>query len=108
MFWASIGGSRQRSLEWLLTQVTIVVLGLYFVKTPNRCLPVLTSDWISTLPLSPGFSFFTFGTLKSLGLKHFPELLGRPSSDNPNVLVLKPQVNLLCGGMAGAVAQTIS
>lgn len=56
----------------------------------------------------PGFSFFTFGTLKSLGLKHFPELLGRPSSDNPDVLILKPHVNLLCGGVAGAVAQTIS
>lgn len=55
-----------------------------------------------------GFSFFTFGTLKSLGLKHFPETVGRPSSDNPDVLILKPQVNLLCGGVAGAIAQTIS
>ncbi|KAM9559725.1 solute carrier family 25 member 16 isoform 1-T2 [Salvelinus alpinus] len=55
-----------------------------------------------------GFSFFTFGTLKSLGLAHFPELLGRPSSDNPEVMVLKTHVNLLCGGMAGAIAQTIS
>ncbi|XP_071249709.1 solute carrier family 25 member 16-like [Salvelinus alpinus] len=55
-----------------------------------------------------GFSFFTFGTLKSLGLAHFPELLGRPSSDNPEVMVLRTHVNLLCGGMAGAIAQTIS
>ncbi|XP_042181233.1 graves disease carrier protein isoform X2 [Oncorhynchus tshawytscha] len=55
-----------------------------------------------------GFSFFTFGTLKSLGLAHFPELLGRPSSDNPEVMVLKTHVNLLCGGVAGAIAQTIS
>ncbi|XP_029496180.1 graves disease carrier protein [Oncorhynchus nerka] len=55
-----------------------------------------------------GFSFFTFGTLKSLGLVHFPELLGRPSSDNPEVMVLKTHVNLLCGGVAGAIAQTIS
>lgn len=73
----------------------------------------------SSIPLSPpaclmvcfdasGFSFFTFGTLKSLGLKHFPETLGRPSSDNPDVLVLKTKVNLLCGGVAGAIAQTIS
>lgn len=43
-----------------------------------------------------------------MGLKHFPELLGRPSLDNPDVLILKPHVNLLCGGVAGAVAQTIS
>lgn len=55
-----------------------------------------------------GFSFFTFGTLKSLGLSHAPTLLGRPSSDNPEVLVLKTHVNLLCGGIAGAIAQTIS
>ncbi|KAM8860363.1 solute carrier family 25 member 16 isoform 3-T3 [Spinachia spinachia] len=55
-----------------------------------------------------GFSFFTFGTLKSLGLKHFPEVVGRPSSDNPDVLVLKTKVNLLCGGVAGAIAQAIS
>uniref|UniRef100_A0AAY5EBL6 Solute carrier family 25 member 16 n=1 Tax=Electrophorus electricus TaxID=8005 RepID=A0AAY5EBL6_ELEEL len=55
-----------------------------------------------------GFSFFTFGTLKSLGLHHFPELLGKPSLDNPDVLVLKTHVNLLCGGIAGAIAQTLS
>ncbi|KAM4896443.1 solute carrier family 25 member 16 isoform 3-T7 [Sylvia borin] len=55
-----------------------------------------------------GFSFFTFGTLKSIGLARAPNLLGRPSLDNPDVLVLKTHVNLLCGGIAGAIAQTIS
>nr|XP_033796441.1 graves disease carrier protein isoform X1 [Geotrypetes seraphini] len=55
-----------------------------------------------------GVSFFTFGTLKSVGLSHAPTLLGKPSMDNPDVLVLKTHVNLLCGGVAGAVAQTIS
>ncbi|XP_063095672.1 solute carrier family 25 member 16 isoform X2 [Cavia porcellus] len=55
-----------------------------------------------------GVSFFTFGTLKSVGLSYAPTLLGRPSSDNPNVLVLKTHINLLCGGVAGAIAQTIS
>ncbi|XP_034148766.1 graves disease carrier protein isoform X1 [Esox lucius] len=67
----------------------------------------LTPTLIGMAPYA-GFSFFTFGTLKSLGLTHFPELLGRPSSDNPEVLVLKTHVNLLCGGVAGAIAQTIS
>ncbi|KAJ8250482.1 hypothetical protein COCON_G00224040 [Conger conger] len=67
----------------------------------------LTPTIIGMAPYA-GFSFFTFGTLKTLGLAHAPELLGRPSSDNPNVLVLKTQVNLLCGGIAGAIAQTIS
>uniref|UniRef100_A0A8C3Q0R3 Solute carrier family 25 member 16 n=2 Tax=Phasianinae TaxID=9072 RepID=A0A8C3Q0R3_CHRPC len=55
-----------------------------------------------------GFSFFTFGTLKSIGLAQAPNLLGRPSLDNPDVLVLKTHINLLCGGIAGAIAQTIS
>ncbi|KAG8000117.1 Graves disease carrier protein [Nibea albiflora] len=67
----------------------------------------LTPTLIGMAPYA-GFSFFTFGTLKSLGLKHFPDTVGRPSSDNPDVLILKPQVNLLCGGVAGAIAQTIS
>ncbi|KAJ8361505.1 hypothetical protein SKAU_G00180300 [Synaphobranchus kaupii] len=67
----------------------------------------LTPTIIGMAPYA-GFSFFTFGTLKTLGLAHAPELLGRPSSDNPDVLVLKTHVNLLCGGVAGAIAQTIS
>lgn len=53
-------------------------------------------------------SSFTFGTLRSVELSHVPTLLGRPSPDNPNVLVLKTHINLLCGGVAGAIAQTIS
>ncbi|XP_053547815.1 solute carrier family 25 member 16 [Bombina bombina] len=55
-----------------------------------------------------GFSFFTFETLKTTGLKYAPELLGKPTLDNPDVLVLKTHANLLCGGVAGAIAQTIS
>lgn len=74
------------------------VLGFYRGLTPTL---------IGMAPYA-GLSFFTFGTLKSIGLKHFPEMLGRPSSDNPDVLVLKTHVNLLCGGVAGAIAQTVS
>ncbi|XP_061427141.1 solute carrier family 25 member 16 isoform X1 [Lethenteron reissneri] len=55
-----------------------------------------------------GFSFFTFSTLKSVGLTRAPALLGRPSADNPDVLVLRTPINLLFGGTAGAIAQTIS
>ncbi|KAE8590857.1 hypothetical protein XENTR_v10018232 [Xenopus tropicalis] len=55
-----------------------------------------------------GFSFFTFETLKTAGLRHAPELLGKPSSDNPDVMVLKTHASLLCGGIAGAIAQSIS
>ncbi|XP_008320126.1 solute carrier family 25 member 16 [Cynoglossus semilaevis] len=67
----------------------------------------LTPTLIGMVPYA-GLSFFTFSSLKTLGLKHFPELLGRPSADNPDVLVLKSHVNLLCGGLAGAMGQTIS
>ncbi|KAJ8248639.1 hypothetical protein GJAV_G00244170 [Gymnothorax javanicus] len=67
----------------------------------------LTPTIIGMAPYA-GFSFFTFSTLKTLGLAHAPELLGRPSLDNPDVLVLKTHINLLCGGIAGAIAQTIS
>lgn len=74
------------------------VLGFYRGLTPTL---------IGMAPYS-GFSFFTFGTLKSLGLKHFPDTLGTPSLDNPEVLVLKAHVNMVCGGVAGAIAQTIS
>lgn len=74
------------------------VLGFYRGLTPTL---------IGMAPYA-GLSFFTFGTLKSIGLKHFPERLGHPSSDNPDVLVLKTHVNLLCGGVAGAIAQTVS
>lgn len=67
----------------------------------------LTPTIIGMAPYA-GISFFTFGTLKSIGLSHAPGVLGRPSSDNPNVMVLKAHVNLMCGGIAGAFAQTIS
>ncbi|XP_059509180.1 graves disease carrier protein isoform X3 [Stegostoma tigrinum] len=67
----------------------------------------LTPTIIGMAPYA-GISFFTFGTLKSIGLSQAPGILGRPSSDNPNVLVLKTHVNLLCGGIAGAFAQTVS
>ncbi|KAM9364012.1 solute carrier family 25 member 16 [Pholidichthys leucotaenia] len=67
----------------------------------------LTPTLLGMIPYA-GLSFFTYDNLKTLGLKHFPATLGQPSSDNPNVLVLKPHVNLLCGGFAGLIAQTAS
>uniref|UniRef100_A0A8C8R5M7 Solute carrier family 25 member 16 n=1 Tax=Pelusios castaneus TaxID=367368 RepID=A0A8C8R5M7_9SAUR len=55
-----------------------------------------------------GVSFFTFSTLKTIGLAQAPSLLGTPSLDNPEVLVLKTHVSFVYGGLAGAIAQTIS
>ena len=55
-----------------------------------------------------GLSFYGFETLKELCLKYYPEALGTPSPNNPNSLMLIIPAKLLCGGLAGAFAQTLS
>ncbi|XP_019480050.1 PREDICTED: graves disease carrier protein [Hipposideros armiger] len=87
-----------------------IVIYFFFTQKEGGFLGFYRGLMPTILGMAPyaGVSFFTFGTLKSVGLSHAPTLLGRPSSDNPNVLVLKTHINLLCGGVAGAIAQTIS
>ncbi|XP_074648557.1 solute carrier family 25 member 16-like [Tubulanus polymorphus] len=55
-----------------------------------------------------GFSFLGFETMKQISLGYFPLILGKPNPKNKNELVLNIPARLLCGGMAGAFAQTIS
>ncbi|KAL3876774.1 hypothetical protein ACJMK2_034570 [Sinanodonta woodiana] len=64
----------------------------------------------SLLGMAPyaGISFFTFESLKTFCLDTFPENLGKPCSSNTGGLVLILPAKLLCGGLAGAVAQTLS
>nr|KAG5697886.1 hypothetical protein BaRGS_017143 [Batillaria attramentaria] len=55
-----------------------------------------------------GLSFYTFETLKNICLDYFPEMLCKPCPQNTGNLVLIVPANLACGGLAGAVAQTVS
>jgi solute carrier family 25 protein 16 len=44
--------------------------------------------------------------LKNFALDTFPEVLGKPQNSGGIVLILPAK--LLCGGLAGAIAQTVS
>ena len=64
---------------------------------------------INLLPsiLISGLSFYSFETLKAFCLSSFPNTLGRPCPKNTGGLVLITPAKLLCGGVAGAVAQSL-
>lgn len=63
----------------------------------------------SLLGMAPyaGLSFYSFETLKAFCLSTFPESLGRPCPKNTGGLVLSTSAKLMCGGIAGAVAQSL-
>lgn len=64
----------------------------------------------SFLGMAPyaGLSFSSFEVLKNLALDTFPEYLGKPCPKAVGGLILIMPAKLICGGLAGAVAQTIS
>lgn len=62
---------------------------------------------LGMMPYS-GLSFFSFETLKNFCLDNFPDTLGKPCPQNTGGLVLILPAKLACGGLAGAVAQTVS
>ncbi|BFZ17276.1 hypothetical protein BsWGS_20315 [Bradybaena similaris] len=53
-----------------------------------------------------GLSFSSFEMLKNFALDTFPELLGKPQNAGGIALILPAK--LVCGGLAGAIAQTFS
>ena len=53
-----------------------------------------------------GLSFYFFERLKHLSLIGLPEYTGKKANDGK--LVLNVPSKLLCGGVAGAIAQTVS
>lgn len=55
-----------------------------------------------------GFSFYCFEKLKFLCMKYAPHVTTRPCERNTGGLVLTIPAKLLCGGFAGAVAQSVS
>ncbi|XP_014235625.1 graves disease carrier protein-like [Trichogramma pretiosum] len=55
-----------------------------------------------------GFSFYTFEQLKYFCMKFFPTILCKECEKNTGGLVLTIPGKLLCGGIAGAIAQSFS
>lgn len=46
--------------------------------------------------------------MKNFALEKFPDTLGKPCPQNTGGLVLIVPAKLMCGGLAGAAAQTVS
>nr|BAN21060.1 mitochondrial uncoupling protein, putative [Riptortus pedestris] len=74
------------------------VRGLYRGFLPTLC---------GMIPYA-GFSFYCFEMFKLFSMKYIPELTCTPSSRNTGGLALSIPAKLMCGGFAGAVAQSIS
>ena len=55
-----------------------------------------------------GVSFYTFEFLKLLLMERLPKIASRPSLDGSGKPALRVPASLFCGGVAGAVAQSIS
>lgn len=55
-----------------------------------------------------GLSFYSFESLKEACLEYFPEYLGKPCPQNTGGVVLIVPAKVVCGGLAGAFAQTVS
>ncbi|KAK6187836.1 hypothetical protein SNE40_005773 [Patella caerulea] len=64
----------------------------------------------SVLGMAPyaGLSFYSFETLKKMCLDNFPEFCGKPCPQNTGGLVLILPAKLICGGLAGAAAQSFA
>ena len=56
--------------------------------------------------LSVGLSFYGFESMKLFLLDTFPDTCGKRTSNGQLVLIIPAK--LLCGGLAGAFAQTVS
>lgn len=67
----------------------------------------LSPTLIGMVPYA-GLSFYVFDRLKCWCLEYFPTVMGKPCPRNTGGLVLIIPAKLLCGGLAGAIAQSIS
>ncbi|CAH1400430.1 unnamed protein product [Nezara viridula] len=93
----------------LAFQVTETYTGI--VHTAEGGLRGLYRGFVPTLcgmiPYA-GFSFYCFEMLKLLSMKYIPQFTCTPSSRNTGGLALTIPSKLLCGGFAGAIAQSIA
>ncbi|KAK7112671.1 solute carrier family 25 member 16-like [Littorina saxatilis] len=67
----------------------------------------MVPSMIGMAPYS-GLSFYSYEMLKNWCLDTYPDIVGSPCPQNTGGLVLVVPAKLLCGGVAGAVAQTVS
>lgn len=67
----------------------------------------ITPTLLGMVPYA-GMSFYSFETLKAACLEHYPNYLGIPCPRNTGGLVLIIPAKVVCGGLAGAFAQTLS
>lgn len=67
----------------------------------------LSPTIIGMIPYA-GLSFYVFEKLKFLSLEYLPGVCGKKHSGSSGGIVLTVPAKLLCGGFAGAVAQTVS
>ncbi|XP_014246773.1 graves disease carrier protein isoform X2 [Cimex lectularius] len=74
------------------------IKGLYRGFVPTLC---------GMIPYA-GLSFYCFEMLKLCCMKYIPDLTCVPSSNNTGGLVLLIPAKLVCGGLAGSIAQSIA
>ena len=67
-------------------------------------------NWLQSLSVNLliGLSFYGFENMKIFLLERWPDVFGKPCPQNDGKLVLIIPAKLLCGGIAGAFAQTVS
>lgn len=67
----------------------------------------ITPSILGIIPYG-GISFYTYNNLKEFLVNFFPNSLAQPDPNNPDILVLAVWANILTGGFAGAISQTVA
>ncbi|XP_034945813.1 graves disease carrier protein-like [Chelonus insularis] len=88
----------------------IVHTGVSIFKDEGGLTALYRGFWPTIIGMIPygGCSFYTFEYLKFICMKYAPHYLCEEYSKNTGGLVLTLPAKLLCGGIAGAVAQSFS
>ncbi|XP_033333512.1 solute carrier family 25 member 16 isoform X1 [Megalopta genalis] len=87
----------------------IINAGFIIYKKEGGIQALYRGFWPNVIAIIPygGLSFYIFKKLKYLCMAHAPDYLCKTSDKNSGGLVLTIPARLVCGGMAGAVAQSV-
>ncbi|XP_076755389.1 solute carrier family 25 member 16 [Xylocopa sonorina] len=90
--------------------VGIIHAGITIFKTEGGIRALYRGFWPTIFGMIPyaGFSFYSFEKLKYLCMKYAPNYFCQKCDRNTGGLVLTIPARLLCGGIAGAIAQSFS